>query len=490
MARSVPWRNRCPVEVAQRISAALSSGLLVVQQPGPMSFVLKCSGTQRKFKVRIGDPHHCNCKEQNGELLCVHILFVLLKVFRLPQDNPLVWQHALLEAEVDQLLRGHFAAQRKATRVEGADGKTIVHRRDVGPDDECPICCDAITDERPLVFCRFGCGNNIHAACFKQYASHNSTNPSPLLCPLCREQWGQLDSGVSHGVICSECHGPINGERYKCAFCRTFDLCSTCFHCPLVHPQHPFNVAIAPGQAFRPAERPVRRTVTTAPGGMPAPVNLGSLSAEQQALLMRGTDFGPEDYEALLRLDDGVEPRAVLTDDQVRSLPTLRYDAAAMLDTCAICLEQFRATEVLVCLPVCSHNFHPACAMRWFTECKAVCPIDNIPVAVRPPQQPPPPQRSAPSTSTRGGRGAASRPQHPRTQQSQRLETGGPRGGNLPPHQTRMPNMSLTGYCPTNSDLSMLFVGNINAAAAAAPVPSVAVVRAPMRGRPMAPRPL
>ena len=224
MARSVPWRNRCPVEVAQRIPLALNSGLLVVQQPGPMSFVLKCSTTQRKFKVRVGDPHSCNCKDQNGELLCVHILFVLLKVFRLPQDNSLVWQHAFLEAEVDQLLRGHFSTQRKTTRVEGADGKTVVPRREVGPDDECPICCDAITDERPLVFCRFGCGNNIHASCFKQYATHNSTNPSPLLCPLCREQWGPLDSGVSHGVLCSECHGPVNGERYKCAFCRSYEL--------------------------------------------------------------------------------------------------------------------------------------------------------------------------------------------------------------------------------------------------------------------------
>ena len=116
---------------------------------------------------------------------------MLSKVFRVPHDNALLWQQSLLEAEIEQLVGGRVRpALTRSAHPHGAQHEDAVPRRPIQPDDVCPICCDAISLDRPVVYCRYGCGNNIHATCFKAYATHNSTNPAPLTCPLWPLQLG------------------------------------------------------------------------------------------------------------------------------------------------------------------------------------------------------------------------------------------------------------------------------------------------------------
>ncbi|CUI12371.1 zinc finger protein, putative [Bodo saltans] len=494
MGRTIAWRSRSTPEVDTFLSQVSTCGLLLMQQPGPTSFVLKDPSTNKKFKVSIGDAHQCSCRGAASEL-CLHILFVLSRVFRVPADNPLVWQRSLLEAEVDQLIRGHISKVNQRRRRQGGgngpqdptaecgpDGRLVVPRRPVEEDDTCPICCDDIHEDRALVYCRFGCGNNIHSACFKQYATHNSTNPSPLLCPLCREQWGPLGvEGAAHNVACSDCRGPINGDRYKCAFCTSYDLCSSCFQNALIHLQHPFNVSVGPNLPFHPANRPVApRVAASAP-----PVAPGAPGVDfVHPWMLR--ELGPDDYDALLQLDEDVTNTRdeKLLPEQARSLKkhswTRRNEVMEMCDTCAICMEVFQEGTEVNSLPLCNHFFHVPCAFRWLTECKAVCPIDNhvVPAAAfvrgRDPPTAPPAAAPGPSTmrrrsNTTGGHGGAARdatrgggPMNPpaaaaAVRARHRFEDA--RASQRAELAQRNPNLSLTGYCPTQRDLDMLVVG-------------------------------
>lgn len=511
MARTHPWRNRCPVEVVAHLQRVGAAGLLVVQQPGPTSFVLKDVQNNRKYKVRIGEDHQCSCRNPNPDELCLHVIFVLSKVFRLPHDNPLVWQRSLLAAEVDQLIRGHVEdRRRKRTTAQPSDGKTSVPRRALEEGDSCPICCDDLDESRALVYCRFGCGNNIHAACFRQYATHNSTNPSPLLCPLCREQWGPLGEGPSHGIACSDCRGPVNGARYRCAFCQSYDLCNECFQCPTIHAQHPFNVSLGPGLAFNPATRPVRQvapprptaTNTTNAAHMMDPLNpVAAAGGAIHPMMLR--ELGPEDYEELLRLDEQVQPVAgqLFTVAEVRRLPmkawtdTLLEEKGGFIpnDSCAVCLDPFTDHCEVTILPLCQHAYHTACATRWLTECRAVCPMDNIPVPVPGGGSAPPTTSTTVARHNQSTSNTQQRRDHsssgtvppaqrraqsndPRRRARNRFEEDTAAAQRVQQANRHQTNRTLNGYCPTDRDLSMLFVGGgPSSTNTVGPLPSVVV---------------
>jgi hypothetical protein len=54
------------------------------------------------YDVTICRNPHCTCPDHARGNVCKHILFTMLRVLRLAQDNPIVWQRALLTAEVRQ----------------------------------------------------------------------------------------------------------------------------------------------------------------------------------------------------------------------------------------------------------------------------------------------------------------------------------------------------------------------------------------------------
>ena len=52
--------------------------------------------------------------------------------------------------------------------------------------DDCPICFMEFEEDENIVWDRAGCGNNIHAACFDQWAK---TKVGNVTCPFCRTPW-------------------------------------------------------------------------------------------------------------------------------------------------------------------------------------------------------------------------------------------------------------------------------------------------------------
>ena len=381
--RLSPWRPKPSLESSESIRLALASSFYLVQQPGPTSFVVvslqegssSSSSSQandnnsstlapdplsQKHRVLIGARQTCSCgggmcmdKNKTGALksknntgvhrlppsvgdrirepeLCVHILFVMLKVLRVPPRNPLVWQLSLTDRELDEVLRcgakcGQLSQRQKAAqaaqrRIERkkklAQDAERAHemnaRRNVEPDETCPICYETIDDwsendeaRAMLVWCRDGCGRNVHGKCMRYWSEHQASLEKSLTCPLCRAPWGPFDweppremwrrsmrtnganvaaaastGSVHYGAACNGCRrggatdgapggdagfAPVSGggaaascaiigRRFDCAICASISLCEACFQRGC-HPQHPFTVRIHPTDVPMPAER-------------------------------------------------------------------------------------------------------------------------------------------------------------------------------------------------------------------------------------------
>jgi hypothetical protein len=55
-------------------------------------------------KVQIGSRQSCSCSHPIDEKgVCIHILFVMVKVLRISPENPVVWQKSLNDAEIEQV---------------------------------------------------------------------------------------------------------------------------------------------------------------------------------------------------------------------------------------------------------------------------------------------------------------------------------------------------------------------------------------------------
>lgn len=102
------------------------------------------------------------------------------------------------------------------------------------------------------------------------------------------------------------------------------------------------------------------------------------LTPEELAdLLVR--ELTPEDYEMLLRLDEGVQRRPGYTADvsSVGALPERPVEANEAGSKCAVCFEAFVLGEPVKRLR-CTHMFHAACLTAWLVQTSNACPICNI----------------------------------------------------------------------------------------------------------------
>ena len=239
---------------------------------------------------------------------------ILLKKFRIPRENAVVWQLGLIEREINEILLGHLRKQSpvRTAAVQPSNHKAV--QRDVGPDDVCPICQDELLSpaQKALTFCKYGCGKSVHLKCMKIWADHQkSTGESIIRCPLCRENFGAISEIPSKsprrvcaekaflhlGMACTHCHVcPIAGKCYRCCQCASYYLCHACFSSNQVHLLHAFEVRQHYNQPWRDAERPRESTSMIPPSDSPAlpPALINTLQRRS---------LTENDYELLLQLD-------------------------------------------------------------------------------------------------------------------------------------------------------------------------------------------
>ena len=106
----------------------------------------------------------------------------------------------------------------------------------------------------------------------------------------------------------------------------------------------------------------------TSVGGGSSPSGLLT-AAQIRALQSR--ELTPEDYELLLRLDESVQRKNLLSAEAASNLiqTILAEDAE-----CSVCLCDMQKGECTVVLG-CSHCFHPECIKEWLTRGRDTCPI-------------------------------------------------------------------------------------------------------------------
>ncbi|KAI8816872.1 uncharacterized protein EV422DRAFT_544353 [Fimicolochytrium jonesii] len=414
MSRVLPYRSKCPDAVKALIPLAQTSTLFVVQEMGPLAFIVRQENDDRNYRVKIGSVQMCTCEEyvSEGEL-CLHVIWIMHKKFRVAETDEKLWQRALVDREIAELLKPKItraarrAGRHKPTSGEHPDLSTPaaqrgpIAQRSISDDDVCPICQETLQNSsKHLTFCSKSCGNSVHLKCMKMVMEHQTASGTAdvVKCPLCRnvfatveeltaELAGLPDRQAIHWVTCKECDTkPISGNCYRCKTCGgNYTLCQPCFRHPTnKHTNHTFETRRWPRDLWA-------GVVLTQPSSEPAAVIPEGMMRD-----MQGRDLTDEDYEVLLRLDDGDGRRAR---DGVREEVLVPLQVVARFPTnvvktrteasCKICSEQYHVNDVLRKLPSCGHAFHRNCIDRWLLQRRPVCPIDGV-LAWNPNDEPPP----------------------------------------------------------------------------------------------------
>jgi hypothetical protein len=148
----------------------------------PMEEVDLAGSTGNIYTVKITHIPECTCPDFriNGNPQCKHILYVLLKVLKVPE--PLNFQAAFLTSELEDIFNLAGPLPTEAVHTEDKDGK----RKPI--EGDCPICCEELSqDKETIVWCQAACGNNLHKTCFDQWAAKKGHGQ--VTCPYCRTQW-------------------------------------------------------------------------------------------------------------------------------------------------------------------------------------------------------------------------------------------------------------------------------------------------------------
>ncbi|XP_072570916.1 mitogen-activated protein kinase kinase kinase 1 isoform X1 [Paramormyrops kingsleyae] len=199
-----------PEETNRRVNKVMRARLYLLQQIGPNSFLIGGDSPDNKYRVFIG-PQTCSCGRGT---FCIHVLFVMLRVFQLEPSDALLWRKTLKNFEVESLFQKYH--NRRSSRIKAPSRNTIQkfvsrmsnshtscasststssNENSMKDEEEqmCPICLLDMLDEESLTVCEEGCRNKLHHHCMSIWAEECRRNQEPLICPLCRAKWKSHD---------------------------------------------------------------------------------------------------------------------------------------------------------------------------------------------------------------------------------------------------------------------------------------------------------
>jgi Ring finger domain/SWIM zinc finger len=164
--------------------------------------------TGNVYDVTIQRVPHCTCPDHAKGNLCKHILFVLLKVMRVPSTSPLIYQQAWIRSELEEMMEGmrirfqqvsgvmaNAAVQKSYKTMKGVDmdapsqndaeeDKKVCARDE---EEDCPICFDPLSSSASTR-CSSHCGTSFHQTCVQQWKKQQCRTPT---CPICRGSWAE-----------------------------------------------------------------------------------------------------------------------------------------------------------------------------------------------------------------------------------------------------------------------------------------------------------
>ncbi|KAL7989024.1 hypothetical protein Chor_007943 [Crotalus horridus] len=108
-----------PEETNRRVNKVMRARLYLLQQIGPNSFLIGGDSPDNKYRVFIG-PQTCSCGRGT---FCIHLLFVMLRVFQLESSDPMLWRKTLKNFEVESLFQKYH--NRRSSRIKAPSRNTI-----------------------------------------------------------------------------------------------------------------------------------------------------------------------------------------------------------------------------------------------------------------------------------------------------------------------------------------------------------------------------
>ncbi|GME63194.1 ring finger domain protein [Neofusicoccum parvum] len=130
------------------------------------------------YTVNISQVPSCTCPHAKKGNQCKHIIYVLIRVLKAPEH--LQYQLAFISSELQEIFS-------KAPPIPSEEsGEKDGKRKPI--EGDCPICCeDFESGSEEIVYCKAACGNNVHKACFEQWAATKGNRN--VTCPYCRSPW-------------------------------------------------------------------------------------------------------------------------------------------------------------------------------------------------------------------------------------------------------------------------------------------------------------
>lgn len=317
------WRTHASSQVLKSLSILQrSNSFSLVPQSDPGKFLVKSNF--KTFRLCIGNPHTCACKKEQP---CIHVLFVLTHHHQVSFTSDLLFQEGLSEVILMSLLR------------------------EVEPQLKDSSSCFFCKDQKNVVGCEY-CEQKFHKVCLELAAKMRK---SVVTCPKCKSQIKEGDHWLEN--TCNHCKSVLEKTYYRCLFCLTqnYSLCYRCYQSKKIHTFHPFVFESSYFQSSNNSE-----------------------SCRNEIALMQYREITPEDYQALLLLDDG-RRTFPLKMDQFRNLEKRLCNSLEADSSCPICLERFSEATECVVLP-CGHVLHFECGQNWLTTYKNECPVDHTKV--------------------------------------------------------------------------------------------------------------
>ena len=202
--RAAVFRSHPNADVRARIARALEQRLYLVEQrdmsastSGLCREYVVLGSTGNVYTVQIGKIPSCNCPDCTRGHLCKHILFVFLRVLRVPSHSPIIYQKALLQSELKEIFAKTSeatnavkvreevaAAYKKAFSGENTSGEvTQGESMTADVDNECPICFEGVVGTKEALERCSTCRKAIHKECLLKWLART---PS---CCFCRAPW-------------------------------------------------------------------------------------------------------------------------------------------------------------------------------------------------------------------------------------------------------------------------------------------------------------
>ncbi|OAL48702.1 hypothetical protein IQ07DRAFT_588804 [Pyrenochaeta sp. DS3sAY3a] len=191
------FRTGPTISYSQVKSRAMTQRLTVLSRERqgtdevPEEKITMAGSTGNVYTQVIGLSPSCNCPHAEKGNQCKHIIYVMLRVLKAPEE--IAYQLALLSSELRDLFKN--APPIPGVELHGKDGteneELDSNRKPI--EGECPICYDDLGDKESTVYCKASCGNNVHKDCMMKWLAMKTT------CPYCRAKWVE-DTGLD-GVI-------------------------------------------------------------------------------------------------------------------------------------------------------------------------------------------------------------------------------------------------------------------------------------------------